>query len=123
MEYEVSKNDDNCPSTLVKTLEKCDKDFFPNIHTLLRIACTLPVTSHECERACNTLKCVKTSLHSTMGQERLSALALMSIHRSIPIDFDNVVEFYVAIKEEFLRKTKEYITIKLHYSYLHHFYN
>ncbi len=39
-----------------------------------------------------------------MGQERLSALALMRIHRSIPIDFDNVVEFYVAIKE---RKTKE----------------
>ncbi len=52
-----------------------------------------------------TLKCVKISLHSTMGQERLSALALMSIHRSMPIDFDNVVEFYV--KEEFLRKTKE----------------
>ncbi len=105
MEYEVSKNNDNCPSTFVKTLEKCDKVFFPNIHTLLRIACTLPVTSRECERANSTLKCVKTSLHSTMGQERLSALALMSIHRSMPIGFDNVVEFYV--KEEFLRKTKE----------------
>ena len=61
----VAKNNDNCPSTLVKTLEKCDKDFFPNIHTLLRIACTLPVTSCECERANSTLKCVKTSLHST----------------------------------------------------------
>ncbi len=67
---------------------------------------TLPVTSRECERANSTLKCVKTSLYSTMDQERLSALALMSIHRSMPIGFDNVVEFYV--KEEFLRKTKEY---------------
>ncbi len=52
------------------------------------------------------VKCVKTSLHSTcMGQERLSALALMSIHRSMPIGFDNVVVFYV--EEEFLSKTKE----------------
>ena len=53
-----------------------------------RIACSLPVTSCECERY---PKCVKISLHSTMGQERLSALALMSIHRSMPIGFDNVV--------------------------------
>ncbi len=70
MEYEVvSLVRTNCPPTLVKTLEKCDKDFLPNIRTLLRIACTLP-------RENSTLKCVNTSLHSTMGQERLSALAL-----------------------------------------------
>ncbi len=60
----------NCPSTLVKTLEKCDKYFFPNIHTLLRIACTLLVTSRECERANSTLKCVKTSLQSTDGSRK-----------------------------------------------------
>ncbi len=33
----VAKNNDNGPSTLVKTLEKCDKDFFPNIYTLLQL--------------------------------------------------------------------------------------
>ena len=30
------------PSTLQKTLQECSKDYFPNIHVLLRIACTLP---------------------------------------------------------------------------------
>lgn len=88
----LCRNSDSCPSTLLDTLLKCDKDFFPNIHCLLHIACTLPVTSCECERANSTLKRVKTSLRSTMGQERLSALALMSVHRSMPIDFDDVVD-------------------------------
>ena len=62
----------DCPSTLKSTLLACDKDYYPNIHTFLRIACTLPVTSCENERANSTLKNVKTALRSTMGQERLS---------------------------------------------------
>lgn len=75
------------PSTLKSTLCMCDKDFFPNVHVLLRIACTLPVTSCENERANSTLANVKTALRSTMGQERLSALTMMSIHDDAKIDF------------------------------------
>ena len=37
------------PSTLQHSLRECDKDYFPNLYTLLRIACTLPVTSCENE--------------------------------------------------------------------------
>ena len=83
----------NLPSTLRTTLQQCDKDFYPNIHRLLSIACTLPVTSCENERANSTLKNIKTALRSTMGQERLSALTMMSIHSDdIQIDFDTVVD-------------------------------
>ena len=33
--------------------------FFPNIHTLIRILCTLPITSAECGRSFSTLKKIK----------------------------------------------------------------
>ena len=71
------------PSNLRETMQQCDADFFPNIFTLLKIACTLPVTSCENERANSTLDRVKTSLRSTMGQERLSSLTMMSVHNDL----------------------------------------
>lgn len=44
------------PGSLCKSLEQCDEDFFPNVHTLLCLGSTLPVTSCENERANSTLK-------------------------------------------------------------------
>ena len=38
-------------STLAIAIKECDEDSFPNIFVLLKIACTLPVTSCECERS------------------------------------------------------------------------
>ena len=63
------------PSSLKKAIEKCDKESYPNLHTLLQLGCTLPVTSCENERANSTLKNLKTFLRSSMGQVRLSSLA------------------------------------------------
>ena len=64
------------PSSLRKVIEKCDKDFSPNIHTLLRLGCTLPLTSCKNEQANSTRKNLKTFLRSSMGQVRLSSLVL-----------------------------------------------
>lgn len=83
---------DNCPDTLQLALKQCDNDYFPNLHELLRIACTLPVTSCENERANSVLKNLKTYLRNTMGQERLSALALMKIHYKTPVDLEDVID-------------------------------
>ena len=82
----------NCPDTLQSALKVCDEQNFPNLYQLLRIACTLPVTSCENERANSVLKNLKTHLRSTMGQERMSALALMKIHYTTPVDLDDVVD-------------------------------
>ena len=72
-----------------KTLIFVDKDY---IYVLFVISATLPVTSCECERSISMLKLLKTSLRSTMGNERLNDLALMLIHRDIELNPDAVVE-------------------------------
>ena len=58
----------------------------------MRIACTIPVTSADNERANSTLKLVKGYLRTTMTTERLSGLALMNIHHSKPMDYDTIVQ-------------------------------
>ena len=64
-------------------------------HLLLRIACTIPVTSADNERSNSTLKLVKGYLRTTMTTERLSGLALMSIHYEKPFDYDAIVQKFV----------------------------
>ena len=65
---------------------------FPNIKTLLLILCTLPVTSCSSERSFSGLKRIKTALRSTMGDERLTALSLLHLHRDIGVDINEVVD-------------------------------
>ena len=75
-----------------KVLRHTDKDFYPNIHALLVIITALPVTSCECERSISLLRHLKTSLRSTMGEDRLNSLALLKCHREVDIDPEEVVE-------------------------------
>ena len=82
------------PSKPKETLLYCDYNYFPNIHTLLRIICTLPVTSCSCERSISGLKRLKTYMRSTMGQERLNGLAMMHFHYDLDIDHDAVLDMF-----------------------------
>lgn len=76
-----------------KVLAHTDDDFFPNIHVLLRIMGTLPVTSCECERSISMLRILKTPLRSTMTQDRLNALAMLYCHRDVKLTPEVVEEF------------------------------
>ena len=67
---------------------------FPNIHCLLRLVCTIPVTSCECERTVSVLRGLKTYLQSNMGQEHLSGLALMHIHYGMEIDYEEIINIF-----------------------------
>lgn len=62
----------------IKTLPYIDKDFYPNIFVIFNIMATRPVTNCECERSINMLRLIKTPLRSTMGQDRLNGLILIS---------------------------------------------
>ena len=62
----------NIPNTLVDALRSCSELQFRNLHGLLRVALTLPITSCESERSFSQLKLIKTCHRSTMTNNRLS---------------------------------------------------
>ena len=64
------------------------------LRVMLQLACTLPVTSYECERSASTMRRLHTYMPTSMTQERLSSLALLHIHYDVPIDRDEAVNIY-----------------------------
>lgn len=65
----------------------------------------MPVTAATCERSFSKLKFIKNYLRSTMGQERLSNLSILSIENEVAgeINFEDVIDEFAAIKS---RKVK-----------------
>lgn len=101
-EYEIWqqmwKSSQNRPKSVTAALEKCDKQLFPNIHTLLRIIATIPITNASGERSFSTLKRLKTYLRSTMSEERLCSLALINVHKDLEIHPDEVIDKFALQK-------------------------
>lgn len=77
------------PVTVLETLDQCDQQFFPLTRTLLGILATLPVSTATPERSFSTLKRLKTYLRNKMGDERLTGLALLSVHRDLAVQLDS----------------------------------
>lgn len=69
-----------------------------NFVVTLRIFLTITVSTASCERSFSKLKLIKTYQRSTMSQERLSNLAILSIERDFNVDFNSVVEKFAQIK-------------------------
>lgn len=68
--------------------------------TLLRIYLTLGVSSATAERTFSRLKLIKTYRRTTMGEDRLNNLALISIESNYikNIDLDVVMDKFKIIK-------------------------
>ena len=79
------------PSTAIEALEKCDKDVYPVIYKLLQILATLPISNATAERTFSTLRRLKSWLRSTQGQDRLTGLALLSVHRDVQIKVEDII--------------------------------
>lgn len=56
---------------------------FSNVWIILRIILTIPVTVASRERSFSKLKIIKINMKSTMGNERLSSLAILLIKNDI----------------------------------------
>lgn len=91
----VPQND--CPSSVIETLNNVSVDFFPNIWCLMSILVTLPVSTASSERSFSTLKRLKSYLRNSTSENRLTGLALMSIHRSITIDTEEVINNFAKL--------------------------
>ena len=85
--------------TLARTIKLCDWDSSPNVHTLLKIACTVLVTSYECERSGSVLKRLNTYLRASIKQERRSGLALLHIHQERQLDLEEIIDAFASKKQ------------------------
>ena len=74
------------------------KAAFPTLIKQLQIALTIAVSTAECERSFSALKRIKTFLRSTMSEQRLTNLALLSIETQISqnLPLDEVVDRFAA---------------------------
>lgn len=73
------------------------QDVFPEVKKLLSLVLTIPATSVVAERSFSCLKRIKTYLRSTMTQDRLSGLAVMSIEKCLLNELSKKPDFYEAI--------------------------
>ena len=86
------------PNKLVDALHSCSSLQFPNLHVMLHVALTLPITLCESERSFSQLKLIKTSHRTTMTNNRLSGLALIKINRERSIKLSSEEEMKELVK-------------------------
>lgn len=82
----------------------CDNDLndvFFETSKLLKLLLTIPVTSASSERSMSTLKRIKTYLRNSMGNERLSALATLSIEKEIVGNYNKYPNFKDKVIDHF----------------------
>jgi len=60
----------------------------------VNISITLTVSTASSERSLSMLKILKSYLRNSTSENRLTGLALMSIHRSISIDTEEVIHYF-----------------------------
>lgn len=72
----------------------------PDVVTCYILFLTLPVTVASCERSFSKLRIIKNYLRSSCGQERLSALALLSIESQIAraLNMDDLIKDFASRK-------------------------
>ncbi len=71
------------------------KEVFFELFKLCKIAVSIPVSTASCERSFSALKLVKTYLRSTMSDDRLSNLGVLSIEsrRAKALNLDELLIF------------------------------
>ena len=78
---EVLQINENSPINVLNYIKRLES--FPNVCIVFRILLTIPVKVASVERSFSKLKLIKYYLRSTMSQERLSGLAILSIEKEM----------------------------------------
>ena len=71
---------------------------FPLLVKLIQLSLTIAVSTAQCEHSFSALKQIKSYLRSTMAQDRLVGLAVLSIEKDISKDLslDKVVDQFAS---------------------------
>ena len=88
------------PLALLGFIVSFGDDVFPNLRISLQILLTIPVSIASCERSFSKLKLILSYSRASMGQDRLSDLALLSVERETleKTDFDDVIDQFATVK-------------------------
>ena len=78
---EVLQINENSPINVLNYIKRLE--FFSNACIAFRILLTIPVTVASAKISFSKLKLIKSYLRSTMSQERLSGLAILSIEKEM----------------------------------------
>ena len=78
----------------------CDQEVFPYIYAALKLYLTMPITSCEAEINFSKLAFIKHKFRSTMSEDRLNYLSILSMENYIArkLSYDKTVHEYVARK-------------------------
>ena len=99
--YHAFPDDVSTPTQMLNHIYKEQIiDLYANLSIALRILLTLPVTVASGERSFSALKLIKTYLRTTMSQERLSGLALISKEHRVRrcLNFDDLITAFAQAK-------------------------
>ena len=88
------------PLDLVSSIISYGDDTFPKLRIALQILLTISVSIASCERSFSKLKLILSYLRASMGQNRLTDLALLSVEREMleNINFDAIIDKFAATK-------------------------
>ncbi|XP_025419654.1 uncharacterized protein LOC112689980 isoform X2 [Sipha flava] len=72
------------------------KEVYPNIHSLLKVALILPISSASCERSFSAMRHIKNWTKTSMTQDRFGNLSILHIERDIVnnLDLDIILDEY-----------------------------
>ena len=101
--HENAKTNDNtiCPILVLNWIVDNEMaSVFPNVYIAYRLFVTIPIANCESERSFSVLKKIKDVHRSTMGDERLSALSLLTIEKDLLrlINFDDFMKEFAEAK-------------------------
>ena len=72
----------------------CEAEIFPNISKLLKILCTLPVSTAEPEKFFSKLDKTLTGLRSSMAKDRLESLLMLQVHRNRTPSVEDIINSF-----------------------------
>ena len=88
-------------NTLINVLNYLKRlDSFPNVYIAYRILLAITVTVASAERSFSKFKLIKSYLRSTMSQEKLSGLAVLSVEKEMlkALKYKNLISNFASQK-------------------------
>ncbi|PRQ17899.1 putative HAT dimerization domain-containing protein [Rosa chinensis] len=87
------------PWTSIQIMEFAKKmDIFPSVMVAYKILLTIPVTVASAERSFSKLKLLKSYLRTTMTQDRLNGLVILTVERNMlaNVDYEKIIDDFAS---------------------------